>query len=272
VRPRSPLLPPRSSPPCSQAYHDHLSVRYSAASTFTTSITTGSLTSRRSKPSVRPLALYLPSDGQSSPTPSSLPALSYLARVPSPRARSCLLDGLHHDSSKAASSSEDTHSAKAKIVVARVLDLLDKDKDGVLTLSEFIEAGSEGLPDFKGFEELGHHYGESVKRGPPEADDEMRADRVSSAFSCCFPASSIEQTKSLSSEFSIIRVRSHFGLRGISLRLVRSSRHLSLPCASFLHHEERFHGTPETQTDEAYNHPVRDRLFLAPGLATESSR
>lgn len=70
-----------------------------------------------------------------------------------------LPDGLHHDSSKAASASDDTHIAKAKIVVEKVLALLDHDKDGVVTLSEFVEAGAEGLPDFKGFEELGHHYG-----------------------------------------------------------------------------------------------------------------
>lgn len=110
-------------------------------------------------------------------------------------------DGLHHDSSKAASSSGDTHNAKAKIVVEKVLALLDKDKDGVVTLSEFIEAGAEGLPDFKGFEELGHHYGKYLgscsgsgggdgrglgERRRREERGETRVDRVSFlSFRCC---------------------------------------------------------------------------------------
>ncbi|CED83434.1 EF-hand domain pair [Phaffia rhodozyma] len=96
--------------------------------------------------------------------------------------------GLHHDISKSNSASDDTHSAMAKTVVDKVLSIMDRDNDGFLTLSEFLAAGgSISLPDFKGFEELGHHYDEE-------------------------------------SEY-------------------------------FLHHEERYHNTPETQTDEAYNHP-----------------
>lgn len=77
-----------------------------------------------------------------------------IAQPPSPRT-----DGLHHDSSKAASKTSEAQAAKAKIVTTKVLDLLDKDGDRVVTLSEFLALGSEGLPDFKGFEDLGHHYG-----------------------------------------------------------------------------------------------------------------
>jgi hypothetical protein len=80
-------------------------------------------------------------------------------------------DGVHHDSSKAASSDDAEHAAKAKTIVDTVLQLMDTDGDGFLTLAEFVRGSAKegeegltgemgGLPDFKGFEELGHHYDE----------------------------------------------------------------------------------------------------------------
>lgn len=80
-------------------------------------------------------------------------------------------DGVHHDSSKAASSDDDAHAAKAKTIVDTVLKLMDTDGDGFLTLAEFVKGSAKegeegltgemgGLPDFKGYEELGHHYDE----------------------------------------------------------------------------------------------------------------
>jgi len=68
-----------------------------------------------------------------------------------------------------------------------VLDLVDKDKDGRISLQEFKSVGLDGLPNFDELGAEGHHY-------------------------------------DVESEF-------------------------------FLHHEEQFHSTPETQTDESYNHP-----------------
>lgn len=73
------------------------------------------------------------------------------------------VDGLHHDSSLAPhGGSAEAHSAQAAEVVAKVLSVLDKDGDGIVTLKEFTDAGNGGLPDFKGAH-LGHHYGESSR-------------------------------------------------------------------------------------------------------------
>lgn len=64
-------------------------------------------------------------------------------------------------------------------MVDKVLSLFDKDGDGVVTLSEFLEAGANGLPDFKGFEELGHHYGQykSPRSGRSQTKRAARAKR-----------------------------------------------------------------------------------------------
>lgn len=68
--------------------------------------------------------------------------------------------GVHHEKSKKASGgSTEVHTAKAQAIVKKVLELLDSNGDGVLTMREFIAGGVAGLPNFEGVEHLGHHYG-----------------------------------------------------------------------------------------------------------------
>ncbi|KIM88785.1 hypothetical protein PILCRDRAFT_238903 [Piloderma croceum F 1598] len=95
--------------------------------------------------------------------------------------------GVHHVYSQKKSKDDVDHQKKADYIAQTILDLMDKDKDGKITLAEFTKFGYKGLPSFDNIGAEGHHY-------------------------------------DVESEF-------------------------------FLHHEEEFHSTPETQTDESYNHP-----------------
>ncbi|CCM03666.1 uncharacterized protein FIBRA_05810 [Fibroporia radiculosa] len=95
--------------------------------------------------------------------------------------------GVHHVYSQKKSKDDIEHQKKADHIVNTVLGRLDKDKDGKVTLEEFLSVGLDGLPNFDDLGAEGHHY-------------------------------------DVESEF-------------------------------FLHHEEEFHSTPETQTDESYVHP-----------------
>ncbi|KAF9003770.1 hypothetical protein BDZ89DRAFT_1080858 [Hymenopellis radicata] len=95
--------------------------------------------------------------------------------------------GVHHVYSQKKSKDDIEHQKKADTIVKVVLDRLDKNHDGKITVEEFGLVGLEGLPNFDSLGAEGHHY-------------------------------------DIESEF-------------------------------FLHHEEEFHSTPETQTDESYNHP-----------------
>ncbi|PWN21360.1 hypothetical protein BCV69DRAFT_282094 [Microstroma glucosiphilum] len=103
--------------------------------------------------------------------------------------------GVHHSLSVKHSANYETHDAKADLIVNAVLASLDKNKDGLITKSEFIAGGKDGLPSFPEFGEnaLGHHYDEE-------------------------------------SEF-------------------------------FMHHEEIYHNTPESQKAEAYTHPEDHEHF-----------
>ncbi|SCZ93043.1 BZ3500_MvSof-1268-A1-R1_Chr6-2g08424 [Microbotryum saponariae] len=103
--------------------------------------------------------------------------------------------GVHHEKAKKGSSSVEVHTAKAKEIVQEVLNKLDTDRDGYLTMREFVAGGVGGLPNFKGVEHLGHHY---------DAEGEY-----------------------------------------------------------FLHHEEKYHNTPETQGEESYIHPEDIEHFMA---------
>ncbi|GAA5855468.1 hypothetical protein JCM8547_007844 [Rhodosporidiobolus lusitaniae] len=103
--------------------------------------------------------------------------------------------GVHHEKKRKGTKSLEVHTAQAREIVDAVLDRLDANRDGVLTMREFVAGGVGGLPNFKGVEHLGHHY---------DAEGEY-----------------------------------------------------------FLHHEEQFHNTPETQTEEAYNHPEDIEHFMA---------
>ncbi|KZT72966.1 hypothetical protein DAEQUDRAFT_704772 [Daedalea quercina L-15889] len=95
--------------------------------------------------------------------------------------------GVHHVYSQKKSKDEIEHQQKADHIVNTVLEKIDKNKDGKISLEEFLEVGVDGLPNFDSLGAEGHHY-------------------------------------DMESEF-------------------------------FLHHEEEFHSTPETQTDESYTHP-----------------
>ncbi|KAE8540779.1 hypothetical protein D1P53_003143 [Cryptococcus gattii VGV] len=95
--------------------------------------------------------------------------------------------GLHHHSVKDKMGKGGQVDGRAKDIVSKVLEALDKNQDGRISLEEFLAGGTEGLPSFEGYKDLGHHYDEE-------------------------------------SEY-------------------------------FLHHEELYHSTPETQTDESYTHP-----------------
>ena len=69
--------------------------------------------------------------------------------------------GVHHEKRRKESGSEEVHTEKAKEIVKTVLATLDTNGDGVLTMREFVAGGVGGLPNFKGVEHLGHHYGPS---------------------------------------------------------------------------------------------------------------
>jgi Ca2+-binding EF-hand superfamily protein len=87
-----------------------------------------------------------------------------------PRTRDGILDrnelesiyGVHHEKAKKATGgSVEVHTQKAREIVQVVLDKLDSNGDGVLTMREFVAGGVGGLPNFAGVEHLGHHYGEA---------------------------------------------------------------------------------------------------------------
>ena len=50
------------------------------------------------------------------------------------------------------------HQKKAETIVNTVLDLVDKDKDGRISLEEFKSVGLDGLPNFDELGAEGHHY------------------------------------------------------------------------------------------------------------------
>lgn len=62
----------------------------------------------------------------------------------------------------------EVHTEKAQEIVATVLAALDSNGDGVLTMREFVAGGVNGLPNFKGVEHLGHHYGASNRKNRDE--------------------------------------------------------------------------------------------------------
>ncbi|GAA5898395.1 hypothetical protein JCM8208_006970 [Rhodotorula glutinis] len=103
--------------------------------------------------------------------------------------------GVHHEKRRKGAKNLEVHTQQAIEIVDQVLDRLDTNRDGVLTMREFVAGGVGGLPNFKGVEHLGHHY---------DAEGEY-----------------------------------------------------------FLHHEERYHNTPETQREEDYVHPEDIEHFMS---------
>lgn len=66
--------------------------------------------------------------------------------------------GLHHETSREKSNTDEEHKIKTDAILKKVLDTLDQNGDGVITKTEFVSAGREGLPEFSDHEGLGHHY------------------------------------------------------------------------------------------------------------------
>jgi hypothetical protein len=50
------------------------------------------------------------------------------------------------------------HQKKAETIVNTVLNIVDKDKDGRISLEEFQSIGLDGLPNFDELGAEGHHY------------------------------------------------------------------------------------------------------------------
>ncbi|GAA5976246.1 hypothetical protein JCM10908_005429 [Rhodotorula pacifica] len=103
--------------------------------------------------------------------------------------------GVHHEKKRKGAKNLEVHTQQATEIVDAVLEKLDQNGDGLLTMREFTDGGVGGLPNFKGVEHLGHHY---------DAEGEY-----------------------------------------------------------FLHHEEQYHNTPETQTEDSYVHPEDIEHFMS---------
>lgn len=71
--------------------------------------------------------------------------------------------GVHHEKRRKGAKNLEVHTQQATEIVDQVLDRLDQNRDGVLTMREFVAGGVGGLPNFKGVEHLGHHYGVSQR-------------------------------------------------------------------------------------------------------------
>ena len=66
--------------------------------------------------------------------------------------------GVHHPYSQKKSTDEEAHKAKAEHIVSTVLNIMDKNDDGKISLDEFLEKGVTALPSFEGLGAEGHHY------------------------------------------------------------------------------------------------------------------
>jgi len=53
---------------------------------------------------------------------------------------------------------EEEHQKKADHIVKTVLERLDLDNDGLVSLKELEKIGLDGLPNFEGMGAEGHHY------------------------------------------------------------------------------------------------------------------
>lgn len=65
---------------------------------------------------------------------------------------------MHHETSREKSGDDAEHQRKAEEILKKVLDTLDHNGDGLVTKTEFVSAGRNGLPEFSDHEGLGHHY------------------------------------------------------------------------------------------------------------------
>lgn len=65
---------------------------------------------------------------------------------------------MHHPYSQKKSPDEEAHQKKADHIVNTVLGIMDKNKDGQISLDEFVASGVQALPSFEGLGAEGHHY------------------------------------------------------------------------------------------------------------------
>ena len=70
--------------------------------------------------------------------------------------------GVHHEKKRKGAKNLEVHTQQANEIVDAVLEKLDQNGDGLLTMREFVVGGVGGLPNFKGVEHLGHHYGACI--------------------------------------------------------------------------------------------------------------
>ena len=70
--------------------------------------------------------------------------------------------GVHHEKKRKGTKNLEVHTQQANAIVDAVLEKLDQNGDGLLTMREFVVGGVGGLPNFKGVEHLGHHYGACI--------------------------------------------------------------------------------------------------------------
>jgi hypothetical protein len=66
--------------------------------------------------------------------------------------------GVHHVYSQKKSKDEEDHAKKAQLIVKTILDTMDTDRDGKISLAEFEKQGLDALPNFNHLGAEGHHY------------------------------------------------------------------------------------------------------------------
>lgn len=105
---------------------------------------------------------------------------------------------------------------------------MDKNKDGKITMEEFVASGDSALPNFEALGAEGHHY-----------DVESGTSSNLSSYVVMFLADSWDcQNSSSITKVGYVQRQFAFGNSAV-----------------YLFSAEMYHNTPETQTDEAYNHP-----------------
>ncbi|KIK62248.1 hypothetical protein GYMLUDRAFT_164955 [Collybiopsis luxurians FD-317 M1] len=95
----------------------------------------------------------------------------------------------------------------------------------------------------------GVHHVYSQKKSKDEVEHQKKADYISSEVLRLLDADKDEKVSV--AEFEKV------GLDGLPNfdHMGAEGHHYDVESEFFLHHEEEFHSTPETQTDESYNHP-----------------
>jgi len=112
------------------------------------------------------------------------------------------------------------------------------------------DLNSDGFWDKEEIEAIyGVHHIYSKKKSQDDIEHQKKADTISSAVLTLLDTD--KDGKVTPEEFEAV------GLDGLPNfdSLGAEGHHYDIESEFFLHHEEEFHSTPETQTDESYNHP-----------------